>query len=203
VQLHLDKTGREKFVSTTITQYERYRATLQVGAVFTERHIQSFGLRTEGGKKFLVETGPDEQRGPEYVASVVIYGLPNYLRRRRVLDPSFVPGASTAGARKDPYYGRDPVNENGAMDRFGALMGVGLSQPGRRLVLGATFELVTGVNLFGAHEFVRQTFLNDAEVGDEFVGEAKDISLREGWENGWSFGISFDARYAVALFGKK
>ena len=203
VQFHLNKAGKPKFASATITQYERYRATLQVGAVFSERHIESFGLRTEGDKKFLVSNGPGNGRGPEYVASVVVYGIPHYLRRRKVADPPFLAGAATAPARKDPYFGRDPVNESSVADRVGALMGVGMSQPGRRLVLGATFELVSGINLFGVREFVRQTYLNEASVGDEFAGEAKDISLRDDWDSGWSFGISFDARYAVALFGRK
>ena len=203
VQFHLNKANAAKFVSATITQYERYRATLQVGAVFSKRHIESFGLRTEGDQKFLVSNGPGPERGPEYVASVVVYGIPHYLRRRAVRDPPFLPGAATAPPRKDPYFGRDPVNESTVADRVGALIGVGLSQPGRRFVIGGSFELVSGINLFGVREFVRQTFLNEASVGDEFNGEAKDISLRDDWDNGWSFGISFDARYAVALFGKK
>lgn len=203
VQFHLNKRGAAKFVGATITQYERYRATLQVGAVFSTRHIESFGLRTEGDKKFFASNGPGPERGPEYLASVVVYGIPHYLRRRTVGDPPFLPGAATAPARKDPYFGRDPVNESSFADRVGALIGVGLSQPGRRFVIGGSFELVSGVNIFGVREFVRQTYLNAASVGEEFAGEAKDISSRDDWENGWSFGISFDARYAVALFGKK
>ena len=203
VEFHLNKANAPKFAAATITQYERYRATLQLGAVFSDRHIESFGLRTAGDKKFIVSNGPSAERGPEYVASVVIYGVPNYLRRRAVKDPSFLSGAATAPARTDPYFGRDPVNENRFADRIGALIGVGMSQPGRRLVAGGTFELVYGLNAFGVLEFVLLNKLNGNAVGDEFTGEAKDIALRDEWAHGWSFGLSFDARYAVALFSKK
>src|SRR5262245_47249416 len=64
VEFHLNKSGANKFVSTQLTQYERYRATLQVGAVFTTRHIESFGLKPQDGKNLLVSNGPGTDTAP-------------------------------------------------------------------------------------------------------------------------------------------
>jgi hypothetical protein len=203
IEFHLNKQGAPKFAQATITQYERFRATLQVGAVFTDRHIESFGLRPEGTTKVLVSNGPEADHGPEYIASVVVYGLPHYFRRRQVTDPAFVAGDTTKTPRRDPYFGREPVHDNGVADRIGLLVGVGMSQPGRRFVIGGSFEVVSGVNVFLVNESTRLTVLNGFEVGDTFTGEAKDIPLKDQWENGWAVGVSFDVRYAVALFGQK
>lgn len=203
VEFHLSKPNALKFVKATITQYERYRATLQLGAALTERHIESFGLRAEGDKQFLVSKGPGEEHGPEYLAAVVVYAIPNYFRRRTVADPKFLNPTGTAPLRKDPYFGREPVHENGAADRLGLVLGVALSQPGRRLVVGGAFEVVTGVNILALYEFVRLNKLNGFEVGDEFAGTVEDIPLRDDWDRGWTLGVSFDVRYATALFGRK
>ena len=203
VEFHLNKSGANKFVSTQLTQYERYRATLQVGAVFTTRHIESFGLKPQNGTNVLVSNGPGTDTAPEYIASVVIYGVPNYFMRRRISEPSFLPGAAVASPRKVPYFGREPVHETGVRDRVGAMIGVGLSQPGRRFVAGLTFELVMGVNAFVAGEYAKLTFLNGFEPGQEFSGAADTIPLRDEWQKGWVVGLSFDGRYATALFGKK
>jgi hypothetical protein len=203
VELHLNKAGAPKFVSTQITQYERYRATLQLGAVFSKKHIESFGLAPIGGKQVLVSKGPDADRAPEYTASVVIYAFPRYLYRRRVSDPPFLPAAGTATERKVPYFGREPVHETGAIDRLGAMFGVGMSQPGRRFVTAVTFEIFTGVNVFAGGEFVKLIKLNGYEPGQEFTGAADAIPLRDKWERGTMIGMSFDGRYATALFAKK
>jgi hypothetical protein len=202
IEFHLNKKDATKFAQATITQYERYRATLEVGAVYTDRHIESYGLKPQGNTNVLVSNGP-EGNGPEYVAAVVIYGVPHYFGRKKVVDPAFVPGAQTAMPRRDPYFGREPVHENGLADRIGLLIGVGMSQPGRRFVIGGSFEVVTGLNVFVVNESVRLTVLNGYSPGDVFTGTAAQIPLKDDWDNGWAAGVAFDARYAVALFGKK
>ena len=78
-----------------------------------------------------------------------------------------------------------------------------MSQPGRRFVIGGSFEVVTGLNVFVVNESVRLTVLNGYSPGDVFTGTAAQIPLKDDWDNGWAAGVAFDARYAVALFGKK
>ena len=82
-------------------------------------------------------------------------------------------------------------------------MGAGLNQPGRRFLVGGSFELMTGVNVFLTREFVRTSELEGVAVGDVFAGEASTIPKRDHWRQAWTGGVSLDARYALALFGKK
>lgn len=204
-----------KAVSYSLKQFERYRATLQIGIAASELHEGTFGLRPDGSAKRVIATSAPE-RGPEYIGSVVLYGLPHYFRRRSAQAPSFIeqprtpgkpavvaPGAAADAPAHEPYFGRDPVNENGAMDRVGLLLGAGIAQPGRRFVAGASVELLTGVNLFVAREFYRRRELEGVGLGDEFTGEAATIPARDHWRQAWTAGLSLDARYALALFGRK
>ena len=214
IKLTVGSGDKARTLAYTLKQFERYRATLQLGVAASELHQRGFALRTAGTTKRIFETTPEE-RGPEYVASVVIYGVPHYFARRSVRDPSFADrGAGIAGtvtghaasageAYREPYWGRDPVNDNGVMDRIGLLLGAGINQPGRRFLVGGSLELLTGVNAFFAREFVRTPELEGVAVGDEFTGEAAALPLRDHWRMAWTGGISIDARYALALFGRK
>jgi hypothetical protein len=202
--------GQPKQISYTLKQFERYRATLQLGVTFSELHQQTFSLRQDGAVKRIIETSADE-RGPEYVAALVLYGIPRYFARRSVLPPCFYENekrracaSNTKGPpERENYFGRDPVNENGIVDRIGLLFGAGLNQPGRRFLVGGSFELVTGVNLLVTSEFVRLPELEGVAVGDVFAGEAATLPIRDHWRQAWSFGVALDARYAVAVFTRK
>jgi hypothetical protein len=198
-----------KPLAYTLKQFERYRATLQIGVAASELHQQTFGLRPDGNAKRIIETSEDE-RGPEYVGSVVLYAIPRYFARRRVQAPCFyhTPNRRECQEKMPPpegesYYGRDPVNDNGIADRVGLLFGAGLSQPGRRFLVGGSFEVIVGVNVFLTREFVRLPELEGVAVDDVFAGEAATIPIRDHWRQAWTAGVSLDARYALALFGRK
>jgi hypothetical protein len=206
--------GKIKALAYTIKQFERYRATLQIGIAASKLHQQTFGLRPDGAIKKIIETSAEE-RGPEYIASVVFYGVAHYFKRPAVTSAPIVEQVAgptrrvvaAPGAWKTPgreaYFGRDPVNESSALDRIGLVMGTGLNQPGRRFHVGGSFELLTGVNAFLTREFVRSPELEGYAVGDEFTGEAVAIPVRDHWRYRWSAGIALDARYALALFTRK
>jgi hypothetical protein len=205
----VDQTTKE--LAYPLKQFERYRATLQVGVGFSELHQQTFGLRQDGDVQRIYQTSETE-RGPEYVATVVLYGVPHYFTRRSVRTPCVFenlkkrvcPPAGMADVPvRENYFGRDPVNDNSALDRIGLMFGAGLSQPGRRFLIGGSFELLTGVNLFLTREFVRSPELEGVAVGDIFAGDPGDIPIGDHWRQAWTAGVSLDLRYAVSLFGRK
>ena len=168
---------------TTIEQSTRYRATVQLGVLFTTLHDQTFGLRPEGGVNRIYTRGP-ENGGPEYYAAVVLYALPRYI------SPLF-------GGR--PYSGRDVVHDNSFLDRLGGVLGVGLKDPRKQFVAGLSLEALPGIDLTGTWNFARVTRLAGAEVGDAFTGTAENIPTRQEWENRFAWGISLDLRYVSAL----
>jgi hypothetical protein len=220
IKLTLELDGKPKPLAYTLKQFERYRATLQIGVAASELHQRTFGLQPSGTVKKIIETSAAE-RGPEYIASIVFYGVSHYFKRpafapARIVER--VPSRAVQAARpaeraarpqqwetpgREAYFGRDPVNENSALDRIGLVMGAGLNQPGRRFHVGGAFELLTGVNLFLTREFVRSPELEGYAIGDEFAGEAAAIPVRDHWRQRWSAGIALDARYALALFTRK
>ncbi|HEU5217441.1 MAG TPA: hypothetical protein VFU23_02210, partial [Gemmatimonadales bacterium] len=86
-----------------LSQYDRYRATVQAGILFTPQHDREFGLRADQAdtsKKFIYDKGPSN-RGPEYIATLQLYSVLRYL-------PSIF--------KKPAYPGRDPVNDQGLVD---------------------------------------------------------------------------------------
>jgi len=167
-----------------LKQYKRYRGSIQLGALYSDRHEQTFGLRQDGTNKVIFDKGEDG-RSAEYVAALVLHGLPHYLRRQ--------PGRS--------YEGRDPLHETDASDRLGFLLSAGLSSPKNRFGVGLAYEFVRGLNIVGAYEIVRVHELAGVHVGDQFTGAEADIPLRTVSRRGFSFGISFDPTFATALFG--
>lgn len=170
---------------TTISQYDRFRATLQIGALFTELHDREFGLRTEGDETFLFDKGPSDS-GPEYVASLVIYGLPRYFQR------GFFSG-------ENHFRGRDILHDNAFADRLGFVLSAGISDFGDRFGVGLSFELFSGVNLTWSREYVKTNNLVGVAVGDAFAGAEADIPTRKEWETDSVVGLSFDLRYFTAL----
>jgi hypothetical protein len=169
----------------TLKQYNRYRGTLQMGILFSDQHETAFGLNTIGGKKFIFSKGPINT-GPEYFTSLVIYSFLKYF-----------PGLGH-------YSGRDILNDNDFIDRMGAVIGVGLSNPGDRFVLGLSFEVAYGFNIIAVRDFVRLNELGAGlKEGDKFAGTEEEIPLHRYWTSQWAFGISVDLRYITALFSKR
>lgn len=174
----------------SINLYDRYRGTLQIGALYTDLHEADFGLVDSGGQQVIFNKEPLE-KGPEYVASVLVYGIPHYFDPRHW------------GKDAPAYRGRDIINDNTWADRLGLIFTVGLDDPGDRFGVGLSFEIAYGINIFYSKHWFRQKELVGVALGDQFTGAADDIPTRHEWADDASFGISFDLRYITALFDKK
>ena len=183
-----DGTLNEPVVKkTALNQYARYRATLQLGAVYTTRREVTFGLRKDGDVNRIFTQTPLD-RGPEYVGILNVYAVPRYL------------GRSPWGGL---YKGRDIVHDHALPDRIGLVFGAGLSKPSRRFMAGGSFELFPGVSAIGVYEWVQVKQLAGLSEGNPFGEAADKIPTRDEWQKGWVIGASFDLLYATKLFGKK
>ena len=171
-----------------LAQYDRYRGTVQAGVLFTPLHDGDFALRAEQGdtsKKFIYDRGPTN-RGPEYIATLQLYAVLKYL-----------PSLLGRGA----YAGRDPLNDQSITDRLGAILGVGIKNPGKRFVAGLSFELIYGVSAVGVIDFARISELQDnVSTTEPFQGIAADIPTKLVWKHRTTFGLSLDLRYVATLF---
>jgi hypothetical protein len=166
----------------TIEQATRYRATVNLGTLFTTLHDRSFALRPDGANQRIYAQGPDNA-GPEYYAAFVLYALPRYL-------------GALAGRR---YAGRDVVHETTLVDRLGGIMGVGLKDPRRQFITGLAVEALPGVSVTGTWYFSRVTQLAGVNEGDVFTGPAASIPTRQAWEHDFAWGVALDLRYVSAL----
>lgn len=187
----LDPTTRAQVTTEgeyVLQQYKRYRATLQMGVLFTNLQEQTFALKKDGAETTIYSKGP-ENTGPQYVTSLVIYSFPRYL--------------SGIFSSKHRFLGRDIVHDQTFTDRIGAVLGVGLNDPGRRFYLGLSFELLYGINLIGVYEFARVNELVGLKEGDEFSGTEAEIPTRDTWDKKIVVGLSIDLRYVTALFSRK
>jgi hypothetical protein len=169
----------------SLQQYQRYEATLQFGILFTAQHDQTFGLRPDTGNiKRIFSQGPSGN-GAEYVATVVLYALPKQILQ-----------AFGGGVR-----GRDIIHDNSFLDRIGGVIGVGLTNPGRRFVAGVTFEVFNGVSALASIEFARVKQLAGVSEGAVFSGAAADIPTQDVWTHtAITWGLTIDLRYVTALF---
>ena len=168
-----------------LPQYGRYRATVHLGTLFTDQHEVTFGLQQQGTQKLIVNKGPIE-KGPEYVASVVFYSVFRYL-----------PPLWTQRA----YKGREIRNEQGFLDRLGFSVGVGLKDPTERFTYGFTFELFSGVNVYGGWDRALLNVLPEGlEENQPFTGEEKDLQIGRRWNTKGVVGLTFDLAYTVKLF---
>ena len=166
-----------------VQQAQRYRATFQLGVVFTKQHLHTFALQPSGGTTVIFDQGPTGT-GVEYQASLVLYALP-----RNVI--------ALFGR---PYPGRDLVRDQGILDRIGGSLGVSLSDPSRRFYAGLAFEVLYGVNVTYGLEFFRGRELAGVSVGDPFAADAGPIPTREHWGTDGVWGVSVDLLYAKELF---
>ncbi len=102
------------------------------------------------------------------------------------------------------YGGRDPVNEQNAIDRIGAVLGVGLTNPGKSFMAGFSFEALAGINGIAVLQFRKIDRLADGIAVDQpFTGSADDIPLHTDWEHKWVFGLSLDLRYVTQLLSSR
>ncbi|MFP2909474.1 hypothetical protein ACLESD_31410 [Pyxidicoccus sp. 3LFB2] len=177
-------TGETGAIRYNLSQHRRYRATLQLGAIFTPQHVREFDVRPEGEENILYSKGPNG-RGVEYTASLVLYGAPRYVL-------SLFGGPS--------YPGRDLVHDQGVLDRLGAVLGIGLTQPGRRFVAGLSFEVLYGVNVLYVADVLRAPQPVGAELNEPFAGTRDDIRTEDRWNTRGVFGLSVDLLYVKELF---
>lgn len=176
----------------SVKQYRRYRGTFQIGAVWTEFADDGFDL-TDFGSGNQIRALSDDSRGPEYVGSLVIYGIPYYVKGL------FGDNKNRRGIPYN-YAGRDIVNEDSWKDRLGLALSFGLSDPDETLGVGLSFELVSGVNLTGTYLYQRISELDGVAVGDDFSGTKDQIPTRKTWEEDFVIGLSIDGRYLTKFF---
>ena len=176
--------GAESQFSHTLVQASRYRATLHLGTVFTENHETEFGLRPEGGVNKIFAKGP-EDKGPEYVAALVFYSLLRYL-------PALAGG--------EAYQGRDVIRDNAFADKIGAVVGVGLRNPLKRFIFGASVEVAAGVNILTVWDWAEASELSGVSEGDVFTGTEEQIPTLQVWQSKFVVGVSLDLVYATAAF---
>ena len=177
--------GNDAQIAFSLLQYRLYRATLQLGVDFTTQHGSDFGVVTNAAGQSVIHDSAATGRGPEYVVTMVIYGLPNYLY-------SFIGGPA--------YGGRDILHQQGWADRIGLVLGVGLTDPTRRFVGGGSLEVMYGLNVLFLAEAFRQSELDGVAAGDVFAGTADDIPTHDVWHTKFVFGLSLDLRYVQEIF---
>jgi hypothetical protein len=166
-----------------LQQYQRYRATLQLGVVFSNLNSGDFSVA--GGK--IINKGPTN-RGPHYMLYTVVYAAPRYI--------------GSLFSSKKAYEGRDILHDQDFFDRIGAVVGVGINQNvADTFHLGLSFEVMYGVNFIGVWEF---TQLNQLAAGyhinDSFTGADTDIPVVTTWKSGFVMGLSLDLSYVYNLF---
>jgi hypothetical protein len=185
VNISMAAEGGAGGISYTLGQYQLYRGTLQLGAIFTNQFVQTFDVRPDAdGQGFIYSRGPTG-RGVDYTASLVLYGFAYYL-------PSLLGG--------DYYSGRDLLHDQGVLDRTGLVLGVGLSNPGRRFIAGGSFELMYGLNLMLVADVFRSPQLVGVEVGQPFNGTAEQLRTQERWKVSPVLGVSVDLLYVKEFF---
>ncbi|MFB1485383.1 hypothetical protein U8525_34080 [Corallococcus sp. RDP092CA] len=184
VDIRLGRANDTGAIRFNLNQHSLYRATLQLGALFTTQHVQEFDVRTEDGQNVLYSSGPTG-RGVEYTASLVVYSAPRYII-------SLFSG--------QPYGGRDLVHDQRFLDRIGAVIGIGLTQPGRRFIAGGTFEVLYGINLMYVADILRAPQPVGATLNAPFDGTKDDIRTQDRWTAKGVVGLSVDLLYVRELF---
>lgn len=180
--------------ATTVTMFDKFRFSLQVGLLASAQHSHTFGLRKDGNDMKIFDKGPTGT-GPEYVATVILYGLPHYFGFGN-------PPKGNGDGEKEAlasYFGRDPFHENSFADHLGLVLGAGLNSPGDRVVAGLSYEIGYGINLIGVYEYAKLKELVGVSEGNVFTGTAEQIPTRDSWKGRWIGGVSIDMRYFTRL----
>lgn len=169
--------------NTTLSLYERHTATVHLGVLNSKLRDPDFTLRASGGQNVISDKEATD-RGPQYVAMVVVQAIPRYFRSG---------GLS--------YPGRDLQHDMEPADRLGLVLSFGIKDPAKRFGVGASYEIAKGINVVAVREWVKRSELDGVRVGDAFTGTASDIPTRKAWGKGWSLGLSFDIGYITSVFG--
>lgn len=185
--------GPAQIARIQLEQFNRYRAGVQVGVLFTELHSREFGLREVSQTSADGTTSSEnviflrqlDGEGPRYFASLTIYSFLRYLGEL---------GGSV------PFPGRDIVHDQSLVDRLGLILGVGLSDPGEEFIGGFGLEVVRGLSVTGTWYFKQVDELSGISLGDVFDGEEDDIPITRTWKSDFELGLSIDIRYITALF---
>lgn len=189
VEVNKLAVGNDKPVATgsfVLQQYPRYRATFQLGILFSKLNKADYGLMDDGTGQQIIYNKLYADTDPHYSFSVIIYSFPRYIQ----------------GLFSSKYHfeGRDIVNERGFIDRIGLVIGASTTAPLDRFYLGLSFELFYGINVIGAYEFAKLDELAGLKEGDIFSGEASAIPTSSTWKSKFVFGFSFDLRYVTGIF---
>jgi hypothetical protein len=185
VNISMTAEGGAGAISYTLGQYQTYRGTLQLGAIFTDQFVQTFDVRPGADGQGIVYSRGPTGRGVDYTASLVLYGVAHYL-------PSLFGG--------DYYSGRDILHDQSVLDRTGLVLGVGLTNPGRRFVAGGSFELMYGLNLTLLADVFRSPRLVGTQVGESFSGSAEELRTQDRWKVKPVLGLSIDLLYVKEFF---
>lgn len=186
VTLQVRKSDNSLAYETKIKQYERYDATFQVGVLWTDLDDATYSVFDDGQGNKTIRSDTNDNKGPQYVGSVVIYGI----------------GYQVAEIFGGPHYsGRDIVNENKFLDRLGFGLSVGLDNPKDTFGFGLSFELFSGINLTATRLYRNIEVLDDYAVGDTFTGS--QIPQKKSWEHDTVFGLSIDGRYLAKYFSSE
>lgn len=178
------KNGSGQSLATeAISQYRRYRGSFHLGVLWTDLDDPSYST-FDFGDGPVIRNDADSGTGPEYVGSLVLYGLPHYFR--------------TLGRNAKPYPGRDIINDTSFSDRLGLVVSIGLSDPKDTLGLGLSFEILPGFNVTGTQLWRRIDVLDGFEVGDAFPDS--DIPTKKSWEDDFVIGLSIDGRFLARFF---
>jgi hypothetical protein len=176
-----------------LTQYDRYRGTVQAGILYTDLHNAAFGLRqdqSDTNKTFIYDKGPSN-RGPEYIATLNLYAILKYL-------PSLL--GRSGGTDYGTYAGRDPIHDQDILDRIVAILGVGITNPTRRFSVGASFEVIYGISAIWVQDFAKVTELAPGtSTTVPFTGTEAEIPTIFVWRHRAAWGLSIDLRYMSAL----
>ena len=183
---HLDDVDHD--VDATLQQYSRYRASLNLGVLNSRPLNPNFSER-----KGVIVEGEADKRGPEYVAAMVIHGLPHYLSS----------WLSTFDEKTSwSYKGRDLVHDHHWKDKIGLVIAAGTSDPAKRFGVGLSFELFNGVSLLGVREFAKSQVLDGVNLGDA-IASGSTVPTKTEWRRSWSFGLAFDLSYVSKVFALK
>ncbi|HKQ15481.1 MAG TPA: hypothetical protein VJT80_18745 [Steroidobacteraceae bacterium] len=180
----------------TLTQYQRYRATFHLGALYTDLHNPDFALRNDGTSDVIYDKEANK-RGPEYLAALIVPGVAYYAeelfekvgKNRNASDPA-----------NWGYKGYDPIHDKTWKDKLGLVITAGIEDPGDRFGLGLSYEIAYGINLVGVYEMAKVKQLSGHAIGDPFTGTTDQIPTDKEWESKFSIGLTFDLAYVTKLF---